>query len=460
MRILYFLALIFGLVACSPEIAHSQKRKKKKDKDVIIDPRPEWVKRKPVEMQSYLGVGSASKIVNDYQQAAKKSALQDLISEVKVTVASSSVLSQIDKNNTFKEEYESKIKTTAADDIEGYDIVDAYEDANVYWVFYRLSKAKYAEIKRKKLENAKKTATEFYLKALIFEADHDIVSAIDFYFKAFYAVKDYWGESVEVEIDGKTLKIATEAYTKVQQILDNLSIKAPESIQVSRKSVAKLVLTAKVLDPESLPIAKFPLQVAFLTAKNKNTESFTTNEKGETTIGLDKNARLMTQIRFSADLHKIFNGNLEDKYYNFALQSLRVPTQSVQVKVPKPTLYITSSEKNLTKDVGIFQMKERLKNLLSTKGYTFTETKQKADFQLDILADTRQGTATESIFVAYLDLNIKGTDTQSRDEVFNYTNTNTKGFQLSYERAGLDAYKKAYDLLEKQVLKQLEESLF
>src|SRR2546426_662258 len=71
-----------------------------------------WIKTKPASADYYVGIGSASVKLQDYQQIAKKNALQDLLGEIKITVNSTSVLQQIDKDKRFKEQYETNIKTT------------------------------------------------------------------------------------------------------------------------------------------------------------------------------------------------------------------------------------------------------------------------------------------------------------------------------------------------------------
>ncbi len=74
----------------------------------------------------YIGIGHSAKDgINNYIQIAKSSALEDIISEIRVTVSSTSVLSQIDANKEFQERYEQIIKTTASDELEEYEQVDA-----------------------------------------------------------------------------------------------------------------------------------------------------------------------------------------------------------------------------------------------------------------------------------------------------------------------------------------------
>ena len=113
-----------------------------------VETKPSWLSGKPSSSDYYVGIGYGSKTVNtNYIQVAKKSALEDLVSEIKVTVSSSSVLSTFEDNKNFREAYEQIIQTTAADEIEEFEVVDSWEDGTGYWVYYRLSKERYRQIK-------------------------------------------------------------------------------------------------------------------------------------------------------------------------------------------------------------------------------------------------------------------------------------------------------------------------
>ena len=127
--------------ACSPAVNTSLKND-------LQNTKPTWLSAKPDQSFYYIGIGHSTKTgTNNFVQEAKKSALEDLVSEIKVNVSGTSVLSQIDANKEFQEKYEQIIKTTAADEIEEFEQVDSWQDDRNYWVYYRLSKQRYKEIK-------------------------------------------------------------------------------------------------------------------------------------------------------------------------------------------------------------------------------------------------------------------------------------------------------------------------
>jgi hypothetical protein len=74
--------------------------------------KPAWLRNEPYQDGYYTGIGHSTKDgSNNYIQAAKKSALDDLVSDIKVNVSSVSVLSQFEADKKFTEQYEQIIKT-------------------------------------------------------------------------------------------------------------------------------------------------------------------------------------------------------------------------------------------------------------------------------------------------------------------------------------------------------------
>ena len=163
-----FLLFLLFLLACSPKVQQP------------VDTKPAWLSAKPSQPGYYAGIGHSTKTANNnYVQEAKKSALEDLVSEIKVNVSSSSVLSTFEDNDEFREQYEQIIKTTAADEIEEFEQAGAWEDGTNYWVYYRLSIQRYREIKDEQKRNAVILATDYLEKAQKSDADGERVQALE-----------------------------------------------------------------------------------------------------------------------------------------------------------------------------------------------------------------------------------------------------------------------------------------
>ena len=200
------------LSCCSPKV-------------VAPDPeslKPEWLKSQPFLSGYYTGIGHSRKDgSNNYVQSAKKSALDDLVSQIKVNVSGTSILSQFEADKKFTERYEQIIQTTTAEEIEEFELVDAWEDASNYWVYYRLSIARYRQIKEEQKRNATILATDYLKKARQSEKNGDRLQAITYYFQAFRSVEKYLAEPIKVTVDDREVLLVNEIYSSIQSTPDS-----------------------------------------------------------------------------------------------------------------------------------------------------------------------------------------------------------------------------------------------
>jgi len=293
---------------------------------------PDWVNNKPNDVGFYVGIGSASKKLNDYAGIAKKNALQDLVSEIKINISSTSILNQIDKNYQFKEEYESNIKTTAAAEIQDFERVATYEDAANYWVYYRLSKATFNSQKQKNLADTKNMAFQFFEKAVKSEQDQSFATAIDFYFRTLLTLKDYWGDNIEVTYQGKPFFLAIESYARLQQMLDLINIKpAANFIRLSSAGNSRMVFTTT---NSTQPLAKIPLLLQ-ASPTRLAPANYISDNKGEITALFSPEvwSNATREAEVSLDLKSFSKASSEDRFYDYLIRSLRVPTAKIAVEV-------------------------------------------------------------------------------------------------------------------------------
>lgn len=302
--------------------------------------RPGWISAKPNVDGFYVGVGSASKRLGDFAGVAKKNALQDLVSEIRITISSTSILSQIDKNSQFKEEYESNIKTIAAAEIQDFERVDSFEDEQSYWVYYRLSKASYQAQKQKSLSDVKSMALQFFEKAVQAEQNNTIATAIDFYFRSLLILKDYWGENVEVVYQGKPTLLAIESYARLQQLLDVINIKpAANTVRLGGSGSARLTFT---IANRTQVLQKIPVLLTSSPARATPT-AYVSDDRGEANVlfsaALWNNT--MREAELTLDLKAFAKASAEERFYDYLIKSLRVPSAKVGVDVAQNARVVT-----------------------------------------------------------------------------------------------------------------------
>ena len=99
------------------------------------DEKPEWLKNRPVRSKFYIGIGMAQKnnSAQDYHQVAKENALQDLSSEINVNISSNITVKLTENADRIQEELRSQIQTSTKASLEGYEMVDSWENDQEYW---------------------------------------------------------------------------------------------------------------------------------------------------------------------------------------------------------------------------------------------------------------------------------------------------------------------------------------
>ena len=441
--------LLLVVAACSPKVQPP-------DPEAL---KPSWLKTEPFQDGYYTGIGHSIKDgTNNYIQAAKKSALDDLVSEIKVNVSSTSVLSSMEVDQKLQEQYEQIIKTTATDDIEEFELVDAWEDATNYWVYYRLSISRYRQIKEEQKVNATILATDYLKKAREAEKANDHLQALSFYFQAFRSVEKYLGDPIRVNIEGQDVLLVNETHASIQRMLDKITVRVdPSEIMLNRRvnqSEQSVIATASFKDKKSA--AGIPLKASFEKGSGDIFPEYVTDEKGKAKILINRiNSKEIEQIVAVKVNIDALSGKTTSPIYALIAQTLNVPRAQVMMKVQRPVVYLTADERSLGSSRSNYQITSKLKNVLANNGFEFTEDKRKADLWFDVKADSEKGSVSGSIYITYLTSVIKVTAMKEAKEIYETTLDRVKGYGLDYDKSSTDAYNKALETLENERINEI-----
>lgn len=435
---------------CSPKIATP-------DPDAL---KPSWLKSGSFQEGYYTGIGHSRKDgTNNYIQSAKKSALEDLVSQIKVNISSTSVLSQLESGKNFQEQYEQIIQTTAADEIEDFEMVDAWEDVSNYWVYYRLSIAKYKRMKEEQKRNAVLLATDYINKAKTAERNGEKLQALTFYFQALRSLEKYLGEAIRVTVEDKEVLIVNEIFASIQSSLDNMNLKAdPASVKLNRRiqqNFVSVIIKANFKDNNKQAV-DLPLIAGFEKGSGDVFPNYRTDEKGEAKILLNRigSKDLEQTLSVKVDVDAL-SGTSSSPVYALIAGMLTTPRAMVSLSVQRPVVFVSSEEKTLGRSRNNFQISNRLKNLLASNGFEFTNDKSTADLWFDVYADSEKGSVTGSIYVTYLTSTIRVTELKDKREIYATTLDRIKGFGLDYDKSSVDAYNKAVETLEKERMNEI-----
>lgn len=444
------LIILLVLASCSPKVQSPDPESLK----------PSWLKTTPYQDGYYTGIGHSVKNgSNNYIQAAKKSALDDLVSEIKVNVSSTSILNQIEVDQKLSEQYEQIIQTTAADEIEEFELVDAWEDAANYWVYYRLSIARYRQIKEEQKRNATVLATDYLQKGKHAERNDNRLQAVSFYFQAFRAIERYLGEAIPVTLENRQVLLGNEIYASIQEILNKINVQVqPSEILINRRvnQSAQTVMAKSIFTDTKVPIQSVPLYASFRKGEGDIFPTYKTDEAGQTKIMINKigSKEVEQTIEIKVDIDAL-SGSSTSPIYALVTKTFRVPSAHVILKVQRPVVYLTSDEKSFGLIKNNEQISNKLKNLLARNGFEFTNNRNSADLWFDIKSDAEKGSVTGSIYVSYLTSVIKVLAVKEGKEIYETTFDRIKGYGLDYDKSSVDAYNKAVETLEKERIDEL-----
>lgn len=440
------------LAGCSPRLTNNAPSK------------PDWLTAKPYSPDYYTGIGHSNKTGdNNYIQEAKKSALQDLVSEIKVNVSSTSILHQLDVNNVYSEQYEETIQTDAADEIQDFEVVDSWQDETNYWVYYRLSKARYKEIKDEEKRVATVQGTDYYQKAKQAEQAGQRVQALTFYFQTLRSMEKYLADAIVVTVDNKDILIVNETYAAIQDILGKINLQVnPKQVQINRRlsdDALSLVASASFNDTHK-PASGLPLAAGFDKGAGLVHRDYITDSKGNSRILVTKIASkdLEQSLKVSVNVDTL-SGAKPGSVLRLIAQSMKTPSAQVLLEVQRPVIFITSAEENFGRRKENQQLTDQLVNMLTSNGFEVTKDQSKADLLFDVSADTEKGSVSGSIYITYLTGKIQVTSAKEAKDIYSTSFDRIRGYGLDYDKSSTDAYAKASESLEKERFKQLLDSI-
>ncbi|HKL38515.1 MAG TPA: LPP20 family lipoprotein [Bacteroidales bacterium] len=455
----FFIGLLL-LTACSSANLSSGRRNT-----------PEWVKSRPVSRDHYVGIGMASTAQDHYMKIAKKNALADLVSEISVTISGNSVLHQLENNEGFREEFESYTRTSIKDQLEGYELVDSYTDDGNHWVYYRLSIEKYRRLKREKLEKAKELAKNFFEKAQQAQGSRDIHNALNYYVKAFKAIKPHLDEDLSIFLLNKgRVNLGNAIYQNIQEIFSSLEVKpARDVFKVKALSANNEPVRATVSyqkTDQAYPVSGLPFTFSFPELNGLHTEQVQSNSSGEIVCTIAEMAPKGQQQKIRAALNtEVYFGQKSKGTMLHKLFSLNgsVPYGYLTIQVSGLQAYIKASEEAFGRSESNKPVANLFSKQLTENFFSLVSDPSDAQVIIRVTAKTTQGKKMEryDLYTAWLTCHIRVINARTQAEIYSTGLQNIKGMKTgSYRMAAMDAREKAKEQIKQIIIPELRKIKF
>lgn len=444
---------VLGLVAC--------KGRQGEVAAPTAAPPPAWVEAHPVDDAYYIGIGVAGKNTTDYQGSAKKNALNDLASEISVQVQGNSLLYTLDKRAQFRETYTNTIRTRTDEQLEGYELVDSYDNGNDYWVYYRLSRSKHAQLKSQRRQQAIDLATDLHARSHQALDRGDLRSAMDLELRALLALKEYWGEALPVDRDGDQIDLGNDLYASLQRMTADIRISTlPERCVLDQSNAFRREMLVKVAyrdGPRSTDLVQVPIVLSYPGIDGQVNERKTTDANGQV-HGIVEHVAVggvSPELVVTMDLKDLLPGDLDATLVRGLTSGSQTPSLHAPIDRVMPRVFLHADERNFGRNVGSTGCAGTLEQALTALGFRFVDDARSADLLMDLVGNTREGGSASGFFTAYLDLSVACRDRSSGEVVYQSGRQDVKGVQLNYEKAGLEAYRKAGQEMQREIIPAL-----
>jgi len=455
MRLVTLFFAVLSLASCSSktEVAETP-----------ADPKPTWVQSRPTSGMYYTGIGVAQKNPNtDYQRTARESALSDLASEIKVNVSSNSLLYTLEREYKFEQEFRETIKVTSDLDLEEFELIDTWEDADSYWVYYRLNKQSYADRQKEKKDAAQSLALDFYAKGLSAQNSMQFNTAVDSYLRGLQALESFWGESNNVDFQGNEILLDNALFTGLRDLLTDVRITAENELNLTWQNGFKTTAEILVTDAtNNSPFEGVPLNYEYFGAYGRYRGKTATDADGRVQIAINEAEKDRTSnvLVTAVDTEFLFEPFRSDRFMRQLTESLRSAILKTPINYRPPGVYLDVEEKNLGEIMRTNPLSSAVKTSLLRKGFQFSDEKEGADLTVIIRSNTRKGGIEQGFHTAFLELDLSVRNNATQERVYHVSRSDLRGTDLDFERAGLKAYQNLTRSIESELMRRLVNDLF
>ncbi len=428
--------------------------------------RPGWVRKRPIDDDYYIGVAMIEKRpgIKDYKDRAFKDALSELCSQIQVTVNSNSYLITINRDYKFQQDYLSSTKSSVNTNIEGYRIIDEFENDKEYWVYLSLSREEYKQREQEKMQQAASTAVGFIKQAREFKQSSYYPSSILFYGKALAAMRNYLNQAVEAEIDGKTTLLVNETFSELQRLINNIRIEFSDSTQELKFGLPinqRYSVAAFTKDKNKTKLNDLPVRFSFVSGRGNINESIITNNQGKGMLSIFKltSTQAYQEIEAALDFERMCSTDTSWKYFKPFVSQLSIPSHRMFIKVIAPKFYSNSSEKNLNSLMEEPILMKHLDKRMFDSGLQLTMNKAEADLIFELTSNTQQVNIAYEMITCHLQFALTIKDVSGKP-VYSHQKNDIKGIRLKQQEAGIYAYKNGIEYIDTKVIPEINTLLF
>lgn len=425
-----------------------------KKKAAEFEAQPAWMKQKPIIPGYYVGIGSSKKVgtSSEYIASARKDALADLAGEISVQINSTSVYHTIENKYGQIESFDQRIETTVDDYLEGFEPVEFYENADSYWVYFRISKATYVEMKESKKREALSIASTKYNAGRQEENSGRPKEALSFYLQGLQSIKPFLKEETSIMSNDSRVDIGNQLFSAMDQLLSVLVITAetPE-IKVKRGNPFENGLRFRVQMNDN-PVQGIPVEFTYTGGYLKNDRQVS-DLNGMVVLQPEiiNSRSTQEQVTANINLKDIASKAVDDTFIRGLILKKSLKPAIVNISIESPAISVVIAENSCDGDecsrlIQIFNQNA------TSLGFVFSSG-QHADFTFYLSYSIVPGGSAGGLVSAELNGNLKIMN-ESQHMVWNKEINKIRGVGSNADEAGEKAFLELLTLLDRNYIRQ------
>jgi hypothetical protein len=425
-------------------------------------PTPNWVGSRPSSAMYYYGIGAARKgsDPSQHQQTARQNALADMSSEISISISSNSVLHAFESNLNFREDFTSTIRAQTQQDLEGYELVDSWEDINNYWVFYRLSKSEYQRLKEQRKNNAVTRSLDLFSSGIIARNSGSIRVSLVQLIKALEPIKPYFSEPLPVDYNGSQIFLGNEIFKELSTTfaaIELMPIHAWVNVKTGQ-SISSNLLKFEARHRQHGIVAELPLVVNYTERPIRNNKQ-RTSSNGIASFDIDvvRSTKSFETFTASIDMDDILAETGVDPFIRRLITRFNLPQGSIRINIDKPIFAIISNEVNLGEVLKPGILEEGFKQKAIESGFQ-VKNEEEADYIVRITAVTSNRGESGQFKNAGLEgfISVKS---KEGIQLYHKSFDGITGRHFEFTQAGLDGFREAKRRVEITFFREIQEAI-
>lgn len=417
-----------------------------KNNSTVLENSPEWVVKTPVNNFNYIGIGMASKASSDYREKAQKMALTEISNSISVTVSSNNSLNVFQYDDTFNEFYRMNSMVSSAAFLEGYDVVDVFENENYYYTYLSLSKQKHQELKRARINKALESSLFKFDYAKKLTLEKNFTEAIKQQIYALEDISEFLSEDLRYKENQVEKPYVSYLMNSIFTSLNQIEIQFPsKQLNIKHASDPKEIYIQPItVVSQNKPLSMIPVSVFYSWQPGQKLDLIT-ESNGNITLIVPRNCSKnnLEKINILLDTYSLVKNISQNRVVQKIFENYQSKKFELTVtkKLPTVELDVFLIEKNRK---NLNALEDELFQLFAADYFTLASKNAKKDFTITIENKKVENLQVNGKISTKLESRIKITN-KSGHIVYQETIHNVIGIGSSTELAEQDALQSLMD---------------